>query len=163
MLKSPEFYVLVAFVIFFVLFGRQLWAAVVKQLDGRADAIRTQLAEAEALRIEAEQMLRNAQAARQAALDEARDIIERGRAEAARIAEAAHAEAEAQAARRERMARDRISSAEKAAVTEVRQTAADIAATAARAVLAETLTADADATLVDHAIASLPRALRAAA
>ncbi len=162
MLKSPEFYVLVAFVIFFVLLGRQLWTAATKQLDGRADAIRTQLAEAEALRIEAEQMLRDAQVARQAALDEARDIINRGRAEAARIAEAAHAEAEAQSARRERMALDRISAAEKAAVVEVRETAADIAATAARSVISSTLTADDDAALVDHAIAGLPKALRAA-
>ncbi len=149
MLKSPEFYVLVAFVIFFVLFGRQLWTAATKQLDGRADAIRTQLAEAEALRIEAEQMLRDAQVARQAALDEARDIINRGRAEP-------------QSARRERMALDRISAAEKAAVVEVRETAADIAATAARSVISSTLTADDDAALVDHAIAGLPKALRAA-
>jgi F-type H+-transporting ATPase subunit b len=162
MLKSPEFYVLVAFVIFFGLFGRQLWAAAVKQLDGRADAIRTLLAEAEALRIEAEQMLRDAQVARQAALDEARDIINRGRTEAARIAGEAQADAEAQAARRERMALDRISAAEKAAVTEVRQIAADIAAGAAKAVISDTLTADDDAALVDHAIAGLPKALRAA-
>lgn len=162
MLKSPEFYVLVAFVVFFVLFGRRLWEAVVQQLDGRADAIRTQLAEAESLRAEAEQMLRDAQVARQAALDEAQDIISRGRAEAARIADAARADAEAQAARRERMALDRISAAEKAAVTEVRQTAADIAASAARAVISDTLSAEDDAALVDHAIAGLPAALRAA-
>jgi F-type H+-transporting ATPase subunit b len=131
-------------------------------LDNRAAGIRTQLAEAETLRAEAEQMLRDATAARQAALDEARDIIARGRAEAARVTEAAHADAEIQATRRERMATDRIAAAEKAAIIEVRQTAADIAASAARAVIAETLTEQDDAALVDHAIAGLSSALRAA-
>jgi len=162
MLKNPEIYVLAAFLIFFTAFGRQLWAALTAMLDNRAAGIRTQLAEAETLRAEAEQMLRDAKAARQAALDEARDIIARGRAEAARVTEAAHADAETQAARRERMATDRIAAAEKAAIIEVRQTAADIAASAARAVLAETLTEQDDAALVDHAIAGLSSALRAA-
>jgi F-type H+-transporting ATPase subunit b len=131
-------------------------------LDSRAAAIRVELDQAAQLRAEAEQMLREAQTARQAALDEARDIITRGRAEAVRIAEAAHAEAEAQATRLERMALDRISAAEKAAVTEVRQAAAEIAATAARAVIESTLTAQEDAALIDHAIGGLPKALRAA-
>jgi F-type H+-transporting ATPase subunit b len=60
------------------------------------------------------------------------------------------------------MATDRIAAAEKAAIIEVRQTAADIAASAARAVIAETLTEQDDAALVDHAIAGLSSALRAA-
>jgi F-type H+-transporting ATPase subunit b len=162
MLKNPEIYVLAAFLIFFIAFGRQLWAALTGMLDNRAAGIRAQLAEAETLRAEAEQMLRDAQAARQAALDEARDIIARGRAEAARITEAAHADAETQTARRERMAMDRIAAAEKAALADVRQTAADIATSAARTVLAETLTEQDDAALVDHAIGTLAAALRAA-
>jgi F-type H+-transporting ATPase subunit b len=162
MLMNAEFWVLVAFLIFFGLFGRQIWGALAGMLDSRAESIRIELAEASSLRAEAEKMLRDAQAAREAALDEARDIISRGRAEAARIAEAAHAEAEAAATRRERMALDRISAAEKAAITEVRQTAAEIAAVAARAVITSTLTEQDDAALVDHAIAGLPKALRAA-
>jgi F-type H+-transporting ATPase subunit b len=162
MLMNAEFWVLVAFLIFFGLFGGKIWGALAGMLDSRAESIRIELAEAANLRAEAEKMLRDAQAARQAALDEARDIISRGRAEAARIAEAAHTEAEASAARRERMALDRISAAEKAAVTEVRQTAAEIAAVAARAVITSTLTEQDDAVLVDHAIAGLPKALRAA-
>jgi F-type H+-transporting ATPase subunit b len=162
MLMNAEFWVLVAFLIFFGVFGGQIWRALAAMLDSRAESIRIELAEAANLRAEAEQMLREAQAARQAALDEARDIINRGRAEAVRIAEAAHAEVEAQAARRERLALDRISAAEKAAVTEVRQTAAEIAASAARAVIASTLTAQEDGALIDHAIGALPKALRAA-
>jgi F-type H+-transporting ATPase subunit b len=56
----------------------------------------------------------------------------------------------------------RIAAAEASAVAEVRNTAADIAATAARAVLAETMDAAADAAMVDRSVADLPRALRVA-
>jgi F0F1-type ATP synthase membrane subunit b/b' len=52
--------------------------------------------------------------------------------------------------------------AEASAVAEVRNMAADIAATAARAVLAETMDAAADAAMVDRSVADLPRALRVA-
>ena len=162
MLRNPEFWVLAAFVIFFVLFGRKLWSVIAGLLDGRAASIRAELDEAAKLRAEAEQMLRDAQAARDAAMAEARDVLERSHAEAARVARDAATEAEASAKRRERMAMDRIAAAEKAVVTEIRQMAAQIAADAAREVIAGTLSADDDAALVDEAISGLPRALRAA-
>lgn len=162
LLHNPEFWVLVSFVIFFGLFGSRLWAAIAGMLDRRADSVRAELAEAQRLRQEAEAMLANAQRERDQALAEAKDILARSQAEAARLAEATSAEAEAAASRRERMAMDRIAAAEKAAITEVRQTAADIATSAARTVLAETLTAQDDEVLVDHAIGTLSAALRAA-
>jgi F-type H+-transporting ATPase subunit b len=161
-LHNPEFWVLVAFVIFFVLFGGKLWAAITGLLDGRAAAIRAELDEAARLRAEAEQMLRDAQAAREAAMLEARQVLERSRAEAARVTADAQAEAGAAAKRRERMALDRIAAAEKAVIVEVRQMAADLATQAARDVISAHLSAEADEALVNDAIAGLPRALRAA-
>jgi F-type H+-transporting ATPase subunit b len=161
MLHDPEIWVLVSFVIFFVLFGGRLWKAVAGQLDGRADAIRAELAEAQRLREEAEAMLAEAEQARIAALAEAGELLARSQEEAARLTAAAMAEAEASARRRERLALERIAAAEKAAVTEVRHTAADVATRAAELVLAQGLGED-DAVLVDQAIADLPRALRAA-
>jgi F-type H+-transporting ATPase subunit b len=154
MLMNPEFWVLVAFVIFFALFGGRIWRPLVAMLDDRAAGIQAELAQA------AEIMLREAQDARQAALGEAREILDRSRAEAIRVAEAMHAEAEAQARRRERSALDRIAAAEKAAMTEIRQIAAEVAVAAASAVIADTLTAEDDAALIDRAIAELPHLLR---
>ena len=161
-LHNPEFWVLVSFVIFFLLFGGRLWKALAGMLDARAAAIRAELGEAHRLRSEAEAMLIEAQRARDQALAEARDVLARSHAEAARLADAAHAEAEASAARRERMAMDRIAAAEKAAVSEVQRTAADVAIRAAERVIAQGLGGTAEADIVDAAIASLPRALRAA-
>ena len=162
MLHNPEFWVLVSFTIFFVIFGRTLWAAITQQLDSRADTIRAELAEAAKLRAEAEAMLADAGRARDAALAEAREVLARSKAEAARITEAAALDAAATAKRRERMALDRISAAEKAALNEVRQTAADVAASAARGFIADALTAEHDCEIIDRAIAGLPAALRAA-
>jgi F-type H+-transporting ATPase subunit b len=161
-MRNPEFWVLVAFLIFFGLFGMRLWRVIAGLLDGRAAAIRAELDEAAALRAEAEQMLRDAGVARDAALAEAQEVLERSHAEAARVTRDAQAEAEAAAKRRERMALDRIAAAEKAVVTEIRDLAAGLAAGAAREVIAKSLGPDEDAALVDDAIASLPKALRAA-
>lgn len=162
MLADPEIWVLVSFVAFFVLFGGKLWTALTGLLDGRANAIRAELAEAQLLRSEAEKMLADAQRARTEALAEAAALLLRSHEEAAQVAQAAMAEAEASAKRRERMAIERIAAAEKAALAEVRQAAAEVATRSAALVIAGGLPEETQLALVDAAIADLPRALRAA-
>lgn len=159
---NPENWVAIAVVLFLVIFGRKVWAVLTQTLDQRAEAVRAELAEAARLRREAEAMLEEAQVRRHAALQEAQKLLEGAQAEAARVTEAAAAEAAASAKRRERMAMDRIAAAEKAAVDEVRITAAEVATAAARDVISQTLTAEADSRLVEQAIGQLPAALRAA-
>ncbi len=158
---NPRTWVGVAFVLFVVIFGRKLWDAIRKILDDHSDRVRAELDEASRLRTEAEAMLRDAETRRETALKDAQRLIEGAKAEAARVQETAAADAEASAKRREQMAIDRIAAAEKAAVDEVRVTAAEIATTAARGVIASTLTPDADAGLIDQAIAQMPSALAA--
>jgi F-type H+-transporting ATPase subunit b len=138
---NPRTWVGLAFILFFVFFGRMLWGALSKLLDDHTAAVQAELDEASRLRREAEAMLRDAEQPRTAAMAEAKALIENAQ---------------------ERMATDRIAAAEKAAMDEVRQTAAEVATIAARQMLAEGLTADADAGLIDHAISALPAALRAA-
>jgi len=158
-LTEGRTWVAVAFILFFILFGRKLWAALAAMLDDRAAKVRAELEEAARLRREAEAMLKDAEHRRAEALAEAKALIEGAQAEAARAAAAATAEAEASAKRREQMALDRIAAAEKAAIDEVRLTAVDVATSAAREVIAEGLSPDADAHLIDHAISQLPSAL----
>jgi F-type H+-transporting ATPase subunit b len=156
---EPRNWVLIAFVLFFAIFGRKLWSALAQMLDDRATRVRAELDEAARLRREAEAMLREAETRRAEALREAQALVEGAKTEAERLAAAAAAEAEASARRREQMAMDRIAAAEKAAVDEVRLTAAEVATAAARQVIAEGLSAEADSRLIDHAIAQLPSAL----
>jgi F-type H+-transporting ATPase subunit b len=156
---DPRSWVAIAFVIFFALFGRKLWAALAAMLDKRAEQVRAELAEARRLRTEAEAMLAEAKSRRETALADATRLLEGARTEAARVAAVAAADAEQTAKRREQMALDRIAAAEKEAVDQVRFTAAEIAGAAAAQVLREGLTAEADGVLVDQAIQGLPAAL----
>lgn len=156
---EPRSWVAIAFVIFFVLFGSKLWHALAGMLDKHAATIRAELEEASRLRKEAESMLADARTRRESALTEARALLDSAHAEAGRVAEQARTDAEAAGKRREQMAMERISAAEKAAVTDVRMAAADIAARAAQEVIATTLSAEADGTIIDRAIAGLPAAL----
>lgn len=159
---NPRTWVSIAFVLFVVIFGRRLWTALTGLLDGRAAAIRAELDEAARLRTEAEQMMRDAELRRTDAIAEAHRLIEGAKTEAARVSASLIAEAEASAKRREAMALGRIAAAEKAAVDDVRLTAADVATAAARDVLAHHLPPEAGERLIDTAIAGLPGALRAA-
>jgi F-type H+-transporting ATPase subunit b len=156
---EPRNWVALAFIVFFLLFGRKLWGAITALLDDRAAKIRAELDEAARLRTDAEAMLKDAQARREAAIVEAKQLLDGAKVEAARLAQAAADEAEAAARRREQMAMDRIAAAEKAAVDEVRTTAAEVATVAARQVIADGLSAEADGGLIDQAIAQLPAAL----
>ena len=156
---DPRTWVGVAFVIFFAIFGRKMWGAITGILDKRAVQIRAELDEASRLRREAEAMLKDAQTRREVALQDAKALMEHARSEAAQVAESARADAAASATRRERMALDRISAAEAAAVTDVRLAAADVAARAAEQVLRQNLSVETDAGLIDRAITGLPAAL----
>ena len=157
--SDPRSFVALAFVIFFAIFGRKIWGVLTAMLDKRADEVRAELAEAQRLRQEAEAMLRSANAQRESALADATRLLEGAKTEATRLAAAAAAEAEASAKRREQMAMDRISAAEKAAVDDVRMVAAEVATVAAEVVIRAGLSAETDSGLIDRAILGLPAAL----
>jgi F-type H+-transporting ATPase subunit b len=156
---EPRNWVIIAFFLFFIIFGRNLWGALAGMLDARAASVRAEMDEAARLKSEAQAMLKEAEAARAKALTDAKSLIDGAAAEAARVAEAARTEAEASAKRREQMALDRIAAAQKQAVDEVRTAAAELATIAARQVIAEGLSPESSAALIDQAIAQLPAAL----
>ena len=156
---DPRTWVGIAFIIFFVIFGSKIWGALTSLLDKRAEAIRSELNAAARLRQEAEAMLHDAKAQRETAMREAEAMLTRAHEEAARVAVTARADAAAAATRRERLAMERIGAAEKAAVSDVRLAAAEVASRAAEQVIAQGFDAKADSTLIDHAIQGLPAAL----
>jgi F-type H+-transporting ATPase subunit b len=156
---EPRNWVVIAFFLFFILFGKKLWGALAGMLDARAASVRAELDEAARLKSEAQAMLKEAEAARVKAEADAKRLIDGAAAEAARVAEASRAETEAAARRREQMAVDRIAAAQKQAVDDVRSAAAEVATIAARQVIAEGLSPESSAALIDQAIAQLPAAL----
>ena len=156
---DPRLWVAVAFVIFFVVFGRTIRKAAMAALDRRAATVRAELAEASRLRQEAEVLLANAKLQRDAAMAGAERLLYDAKVEADQVTARAAEETRASASRRERMALERIAAAEKQAVSDVRLAAASIATAAATHVIREEFDASADKMLQDHAIAGISASL----
>ena len=141
------------------LFGLMLWAGVPRivaaALDKKIAGIKAMLAEATTLRAEAERIkaeyeaklagaARDAEAMKAAAGEEARHILAK-----------AKDDAEALVGRRRKLAEDKIAAAERNAIADLRAKAAEVAAAAARGLVADNHTAKADKALVDEAISQL--------
>jgi F-type H+-transporting ATPase subunit b len=139
MFEDPEFWVLLAFVIFLgvlVKFGVPKLA--LSALDERSDRIRQALDEAQRLRSEAEAVLAQYQKKRVEAEKEAQAIIVNARIEAERLAGEAKGKVEEFIARRTKMAESKIAQAEAQALADVRAAAADAAVAAAENILVQT-------------------------
>jgi F-type H+-transporting ATPase subunit b len=142
-------------VVFAILVWKRVPAAIGKALDKKIGAIRDQLAEAEALRKEAEQLKAEYAAKAAAAESEAAAMIERARHEADAMLEKAKQDADSLVERRTKMAEEKIAAEERAAVQQLRSAAADAASRAAARLISERVDADTDSALIDSAIKDL--------
>ena len=124
-------------------------------LDSRIDAIRKQLDEAKALRAEAEK-LRDEYARKAREADkEVAALRTQAERQAEEIVEKAKADADALIERHKVIAADKIASAERAAVEELRAKVATAAAAAARELIAEKHGEAADRKLADQIIGGI--------
>jgi F-type H+-transporting ATPase subunit b len=130
-------------------------AMIAGALDSQIAGIRAQLDQATALRVEAEAIKAEYEAkAKQAAIDaEAMKVAAEEEAKA--IVARAKSDATALIGRRAQAAEDKIAAAERAAIADVRKTAATAAAAAAAQLISAHHDAKADAALIDQSIASL--------
>lgn len=124
-------------------------------LDKGIAEIKRQLDEAKALRAEAEALRQEYADKIASAEQESAAMLDHARHEAEVIVAKAAADTVDLIARREKMASDRIAAAELAAVQELRARTAEVAATAAGALIKAKHDAGADKALVDQAIAGL--------
>jgi F-type H+-transporting ATPase subunit b len=139
-------------IVFMVLIWKKVPGAIGHALDSKIALIRDQLAEAEALRTEA-QALKADYEAKSASADKDREaLLERAKHEAQEIVAKAKGDSEALIARRTRMAEDKIAAEERAAIDQLRSAAADAATKAAARIIADRHDAATDAKLVDEAI-----------
>lgn len=160
MFQDPTFWVATAFVAFIaLLMYLKVPGTVGAALDKRADKIKADLDEAEALCTEAQDLLATYQKKQREAAKEIEAISEHAKEEAARIIEQGRARLEDTLARRERLAKDRIVQAEKAAVDEVRVRTVEIALDATRQILASSVAAAKADAMIEEAITELPNRL----
>ena len=139
MIKEPEFWVAVAFVLFIgviVYVGGH--KKIIETLDHRSARIKAELDEARRLRDEAGKLLAEYQRKQREAEREAEAIVADARAEAERVAAEARVKMEEFVARRTKLAETKISQAEAQALADVRAAAADAAVSAAEKILRDT-------------------------
>jgi len=156
MFEDPEFWVLLAFVIFIgvlVRFGVPKMA--LSALDERGARIKQALDEAQRLRSEAQAVLTQYQQKRAEAEKEAQAIIVSARVEAERLAGEAKGKVEEFVARRTKMAESKIAQAEAQALADVRAAAADAAVAAAEKILVQTTHGAAAESLIAKGISDL--------
>ncbi len=150
---NPGGWVAVAvLIVFALLIWKKVPAAVGRALDSKIALIRDQLAEAEALRKEAEALMAEYEAKAASADRDREALLERARNEAGEIVAKAKSDAESLIARRTRMAEDKIAAEERAAIEQLRVAAADAAAKAAARLIADRHDAATDAKIVNQAI-----------
>jgi F-type H+-transporting ATPase subunit b len=104
-------------------------------LDARIDRVKSELAEAQKLRAEAEALLASFESKRAEAEAEAAAIVASAKAEADMIAAEARKRLDEHVARGDKQLKDKIAQAEAQAVAEVRAAAADSAANVAENIL----------------------------
>jgi F-type H+-transporting ATPase subunit b len=124
-------------------------------LDASIGEIKKQLDEAKALRADAEALRKEYADKIANAEKDAAAMLDHARHEAEAIVAKAQADTAAVIGRREKMAEDKIAAAERGAIADLRNKAAEAAAVAARSIIADKHNAKADKALVDEAIAGI--------
>lgn len=136
MLSNPTFWTGVAFVIFFAVLGYYgTHKKVAASLDARGKRIANELEEARRLRADAEALLREYQAKREAAEREAAEIVSSAREEAERMGRDAQERMADFVRRRTAAAEAKIAQAEAQATADVRNAAIAAAVAASTQVL----------------------------
>lgn len=155
-LRNTDFVVLLAFLLFVAVL---LWFGVPRRvaalLDARAQGIAKDLAEARAIREEAQALLASFDAKRREMADQAARIVATAQEEAQRAAQQAREDAARAVQRRIQSAEEQIAAAESRAIREVRDRAVAAAVAAAREVLAAQMGPADQARLIDQSIAAV--------
>jgi|APCry1669190156_1035279.scaffolds.fasta_scaffold42803_2 F-type H+-transporting ATPase subunit b len=156
---DAEFYVALGFVIFVaILASAGVQKTIMNALDGHISKIEGELAHAQNLRQEAEQVLASYRLRAHEAEQEAHAIVEQAKSDAQTIAKEAEQRLNDYIARRTKQAEDKIHQAEVQAAADVRAAAAQAAVKAAEIILTHQVTSSpVGAKLVDAGIKDLSR------
>ena len=156
MLREPETWVAVAFVLFVGLgIYLKVPAMLAKMLDERADKIGKELAEAKKLREEAQALLAEYQKKRAEAEKDAANIVAQAKIEAEAYSVETRKKLAETIERRTKQAAQKIAQAEAAAIKEVRTTATEAAIAAASKLVGEAVQGAKGTKLIDDSIAAV--------
>lgn len=154
-LNDPHFWVLISTIGFAALVWKKGRTPMTSYLDARTTKIKATLDEAERLKNEAQDLLADVQRKHRDAIQTSQKIIDAARENAVRLQRESEQKLQDSMKRREAQLLERIRRAEAAAMQELRDQAADIAAKSAEMLLQDALPKR-QSKLVDEAIAEIP-------
>jgi F-type H+-transporting ATPase subunit b len=159
-LYNTDFVVLLGLIVFLaILVYYKVPGLLMGMLDKRAEGIESELAEARALRDEAQKLLASYERKQREVQDQADRIVAHAKEDARVAAEAAQEDLEKSVARRLAAAEEQIASAQASAVKDVRDQAVVVAVAAARDVIAKQMTEADASSLMDSSIAEVEKRL----
>ena len=155
-LANTDFVVFLGLVVFIgILLYFKVPSLIMGMLDKRAEGIQSELDEARALREEAQSLLASYERKQREVADQADRIVAAAKEEATLAAEQARADLELSLARRMAAAEEQIVNARTSAIKDVRDQSVTIAVAAARAVIAEQMSATEANALIENGIAEV--------
>ena len=154
--SQATLWVFLGLIVFLALmFYLKIPAKITAALDKRGDEIRTNIEDARRLREESQALLAEFQRKQQQAEDEAKEIVDLAKREAAALAEEAKARMNDYVERRTKAVEQRIALAESQALADVRASAIEVASRAAAQIVAAKAEGETGDKLVEASIANL--------
>jgi len=157
--NSSTLWVAISFFLFvFVAFklGRK---SVLNALDNYSSEIKSEIDNAERLRVEAQELLAQYQRKQRDAETESAKILENAKQQAKQTQKAADAELKEAMVRREEQLVERLKRMEENAIADIQNHAAQLAVQATREMIVQTIDADKNADINKSALADLPKHL----
>lgn len=152
-------WVTISFLVFaFIAFklGRK---SVLGGLDSRIEEVKSEIENAERLRVEAQELLAQYQRKQRDAEKEAKEMVDRAKEQAKQLRKAAEAELAELMERREAQLAERLRRLEENAIAEIQNHAADLAVAATTEMIAQTLDEKTNSALNEESIKSLSKHL----
>ncbi len=159
LLENPYLWTGFSLLVLIVIALKKARAPVQGWLDGEIEKIRTELEQAQQLRVEAEQLLLSYKQKEQEALRDAAAMVAQAEREAEQLRASATRDLQERLQRAEQQSLERISRAEAEAVADVRRAVIDVAAQASAQLLREQMAGPQAASYLDRVIADLPQQL----
>lgn len=159
LLHDTNFWVLISFLIFMVVAYKYGKDAVLNGLDGKIDAIKTELHQAEQLRVDAQELLAEYQRKHKDTMSEADRIIAEAKKHAEEIRIKTEEDMNRANARREAQLDEKLLRLEQNATQEIQAYTAKIAVNAARDLLSINMTDKADKDIIANVMGNISKTL----
>jgi F-type H+-transporting ATPase subunit b len=158
-LNNEYLWLIFSFIIFMYILVKYGKATIMNMLDGKIDAIRKDISEAESLRVEAQELLAQYQRKQRDAEGEAESIIAKAEQHALEIRKNAEKNLAESLQRREAQMKDRLAQMEEAALQQIREHASNLAIQATAQIIADKMDKKGQDKLLDQSVEAVSKNL----